>query len=282
MATHAATPVVTPRQDTQRERTMPFAAQVLMLTRRTLVINLRVPATVLPSLIISVFFLLVYNDTLGGASGFLVPGANYLGFVLPFSVVSAALSGSSLAGQSIVRDIENGYFDKLSLTPISRWALLLGPMIAGALVLMVQTAIVVGIALLMGLRPDAGIVGVLGLIGFSLLLGIGFSGFTVGVALLTGNAAATGGAGFLFFPLSFLAPTFVPFGFLTGWIKVAATYNPITYILEASRDLMADTGTAQVAIDTEVILRGLSSSLALGAVLFAFALYALRVRTRRR
>lgn len=265
-----------------RERSMPFISQVFMLMQRTLITNLRVPATILPSLIISVFFLLVYNDTLGGASNFLLPGANYLGFVLPFSVVSAALSGSSLAGQSIVRDIENGYFDKLSLTPINRWALLLGPMLAGALVLAVQTTIVVGIALLMGLRPNAGIVGVLGLIGFSLLLGMGFSGFTVGVALLTGNAAATGGAGFLFFPLSFLAPTFVKFEFLTGWIKTAATYNPITYILEATRALMLDTGKAELLIDGDVILRGLGACLALGVVLFGFALFALRARTRRR
>ncbi len=269
-----STPVRT--RDSKRNRA-PFLVQVALMVQRTLVINLRVPASILPSVIISVFFLLVYNDTLGGASQFLLPGENYLGFVLPFSVVSAALSGSSLAGQTIVRDIENGYFDKLMLTPMSRWALLLGPMIAGAITLAVQTALIIALALVMGLRPDLGITGVLGVIGFSLLLGVGFSGFTVGVALLTGNAAATGGASFLFFPLSFLAPTFVPFEFLTGWIKTAASLNPITYILEATRSLMLDD-----VIQGDVMLRGISSCILLGVVLFSFALFALRQRTRRR
>jgi ABC-2 type transport system permease protein len=275
MATIAQnTPLI---QREARKNSAPFLLQISLMTWRTLVINLRVPASILPSVIISVFFLLVYNDTLGGASQFLLPGKNYLGFVLPFSVVSAALSGSSLAGQTIVRDIENGYFDKLMLTPMSRWALLLGPMIAGAITLAVQTAVIITLAILMGLRPDLGITGVLGVIGFALLLGIGFSGFTVGVALLTGNAAATGGASFLFFPLSFLAPTFVPYSFLTGWIKTAATYNPITYILEATRSLMLDS-----TINPEIMLRGISSCLLLGVVLYSFALFALRQRTRRR
>lgn len=257
---------------------MPFLLQVSTLTWRTLVTNFRVPAVVLPPLIISVFFLLVYNSTLGGASNFLpgLRGQSYLGFILPLSVVSAALSGAGVAGQSIVRDIERGYFDKLMLTPISRSALLLGPMIAGAILLALQTALIVGIALVLGLEPVTGLPGLAAVIGFALLLGTGFAGFTVGIALRTGSAAATGGASFLFFPLSFLTATFVPFELLTGWVKTAAFYNPITYILDAMRSIL-NTGW-----NAELILRGLGSCLLLGVVLFAWALVSLRARTRRR
>lgn len=98
-----------------------------MMMWRTLITNLRVPAVVLPSLVISVFFLFVYEASLSGAANFFLAGQSYLGFILPLSVVSAALSGAGVAGQSIVRDIENGYFDKLMLTPVSRVALVLGP-----------------------------------------------------------------------------------------------------------------------------------------------------------
>ncbi|MBK8023807.1 MAG: ABC transporter permease [Chloroflexi bacterium] len=203
-------------------------------------------------------------------------GQSYLGFILPLSIVSAALSGASVAGQSIVRDIENGYFDKLMLTPVNRAALLLGPMIAGAILLAMQTVVVVVIALLLGLEPVTGPLGLVGVIGIALLLGVGFSGFTVGIALRTGNAAATSGASFLFFPLSFLTATFVPYDLLTGWIKTAAFINPITYILDAMRTIL-NTGW-----DGEIILRGIGACAAMGLVLFIWAYTGLRSRTKRK
>lgn len=254
----------------------PFIQQVAMMTWRTLITNIRVPAAILPSLIISVFFLLVYQASLSGAATFFLRGQSYLGFILPLSVVSAALSGAGVAGQSIVRDIENGYFDKLMLTPISRAALVLGPMIAGAILLVVQTLAIVILGLLLGLQPVTGVAGLAALIGFALLLGIAFSGFTVGVALRTGNAGATQGASFLFFPLSFLTATFVPYDLLTGWIKTAAFFNPITYILDAGRTLL------NVGWDAGIVARGLGSVLLMGALLFFWAFSSLRARTRRK
>lgn len=260
----------------ERSKTMPFLLQVSTMTWRSLVTIFREPASVVPGLIISVFFVLVYDGSLSGAARFFLPGQSYLGFILPVSIVSSALSGASIAGQGIVRDIENGYFDKLLLTPISRSALLLGPMIAGALVLVLQTLLVMVVGLILGLRPETGVLGFFAVLGFALLLGIGFAGFVVGIALRTSSAAATGGASFLFFPLSFLTATFTPAEQLVGWIRTAATYNPITYILEAMRALF-NTGW-----DSEIMLRGLSSCVAIAVVTFIFAFWSLRARTRQR
>ena len=163
------------------EAHMPFALQVTTLTWRYLLTVFRTPAAVIPGLLISVFFLLVYQSTLGGASNFLpgLAGKSYLGFILPLSVVSAALSGAGGAGQAIVRDIASGYFDKLMLTPISRVALLLGSILTGAVILGLQAALVTGVGILMGLRPETGFPGVLAIIGIALLLGTGFASFTV-------------------------------------------------------------------------------------------------------
>lgn len=257
---------------------MPVWRQILMMTGRSILITLRTPAEVVPALIISIFFLVVYAATLGDAANFLpgLSGNSYLGFILPLSIISAALSGAGTAGQAIVRDIENGYFDKLMLTPVSRGALLLGPMIAGAGVLMVQTAAVTGVGLLMGLDPATGLPGLLAMQLFALLLGVAFAGFTVGIALRTGNAGATQGASFLFFPLTFLTATFVPVNLLSGWIKTAAEYNPITYVLEAMRHILLQ------GWDAEIMLRGLSSILLLAVVTYTFALFSLRARTRRK
>ncbi len=263
-------------ESSRSERQMPFLHQVTMLAWRTLSTNLRVPASVLPGIIISVFFLFIYNATLGGAAQFFLRGESYLGFILPLSIVSSALSGASIAGQSIVRDIERGYFDKLMLTPVSRSALVLGPMIAGGVLLSAQTLIVMTLALLMGLQPATGLPGVLAVLGFAALLGVGFSGFTVGIALRTGSGAATQGSSFLFFPMSFLTATFVPIELLSGWLRTAAEWNPITYILEAMRGIL-NTGW-----EGDLIIRGLASCLALGGILFLWAMLSLRARTRRK
>ncbi len=263
---------------TRIEARMPFILQVTTLTWRYLVTVFRTPAAVIPGLLISVFFLLVYQSTLGGASNFLpgLAGKSYLGFILPLSVVSAALSGAGGAGQAIVRDIASGYFDKLMLTPISRVALLLGSILTGAVILGMQAALVTGVGILMGLRPETGFLGVLAIIGIALLLGTGFASFTVAVGLRSGNPAATQAASFLFFPLSFLTATFVPLALLSGWIKVAAQINPITYILEAMRAILND------GWQGDVILRGVLACVVLGIVTFAFAMSSLRARTRQK
>jgi len=175
----------------------------------------------------------------------------------------------------MVRDIESGYFDKLLLTPISRAALLLGPILAGALILGIQASIVVGVALIMGLESATGIAGLLLVIGLAILLGTGFAGFTVSAALGSGSAAATQGASFIFFPLTFLTASFVPLDLLDGWLKTAATFNPITYVLEAMR------ATLNTGWDSTLIWQGVLACLLLGGAMFALAVYALHVRTQR-
>ena len=249
---------------------------IYLLVVRSLTTLLRTPEALLPPVAISIFFLVIYQSTLGKAAGF-IPGigGSYLGFILPLSIVSGSLSGAGIAAQNLVRDIERGYFDKLLLTPVRRAALLLAPILAGAIILGVQATIVVSAGLLLGLKPVTGFLGLLTVIGLGVLLGIGFSGFTVSAALGSGNAAATQGASFLFFPLTFLAPTFVPLSLLSGWLEVAAKLNPITYVLEAMRAVL-NTGWDTQAIGTSVL-----ACLALAVAMYALAAFALSVRTRR-
>lgn len=252
--------------------------QVGLVTWRNLLTISRTPEALLPPLAISIFFLIIYESTLGKAAGFIpdLSGNSYLGFILPLSIVSSALAGSGIAAQNLVRDIESGYFDKLLLTPISRAALLLGPILAGALILGLQAGIVVGVALLLGLETATGLAGLVVVIGMAILLGTGFAGFTVSAALGSGSAAATQGASFLFFPLTFLTASFVPLDLLSGWLATAARFNPITYVLEAMR------ATLNTGWDTTALWHGIAACLILAVAMYALAVFALRVRTRRK
>ncbi|MGB3717616.1 MAG: ABC transporter permease [Candidatus Promineifilaceae bacterium] len=251
--------------------------QILLMTQRNLLTIFRTPEALIPPIAISVFFLLIYESTLGEAASFVpgLSGNSYLGFILPLSIVSSALAGAGIASQNLVRDLESGYFDKLLLTPISRASLILGPILAGALILAIQTGIVIGVGLLMGLEPVTGVTGLLAVIGIALLLGVGFAGFTVSAALGSGSAAVTQSAGFIFFPLTFLTASFVPLELLDGWLKTAAQLNPITYVLGAMRD------TLNVGWVSSSLWQGVLACMILAIAMYALAVFALRVRTRR-
>jgi ABC-2 type transport system permease protein len=251
--------------------------QLWLVTWRNLLTIFRTPEALLPPIGISIFFLIIYDSTLGRAAGFIpeLGGNSYLGFILPLSIVSSALAGAGIAAQNLVRDIESGYFDKLQLTPVNRAALLLGPILAGALILGLQAGIVVTVGLIMGLTSATGLPGLLAVIGLAVLLGTGFAGFTVSAALGSGSAAATQGASFVFFPLTFLAPTFVPLELLDGWLRTAARLNPITYVLEAMRALINN------GWETGALAQGVLACLLLAVATYVLAVIALRVRTRR-
>ena len=155
------------------------------------------------------------------------------GFPIPVT------AGAGISAQNLVRDLEGGYFDKLLITPLDRAVLLLSPILPGAVMLGLQASAVLAVGLLLGLNSATGLAGLVAVVAFSVLLGTGFAGFTVSAALASGSAAVTESATFVFVPLVFIAPTFVPIALLDGWLKTAASLNPITYVLQAMRTLLS-------------------------------------------
>ena len=169
-------------------------------------------------------------------------------------------------------DIQGGYFDRLCMTPVRRVALLLGLMAADAVVIAALCIPVLAIGFGVGVRFATGAPGVLAFIGLSALWGLAFTGLPYAVALKTGSPAAVNASFVVFFPLFFLSDAVVPKRSLTGWFSTIATYNPITYLLDALRSLIT-TGW-----DVTVLLRGLAALAGIGVVSAALALLALRSR----
>lgn len=211
----------------------------LILVGRSLRDAARQPAAILPSIAISVFFLFVYNSGLSSVSQ--LPGfqGSYLGFILPVSIVSAAVGGAGLAGQMLIRDMDTGYFTKLLLTPTRRLAVIWGPMVASAIILTAQVLLVMILALAIGLDIASGPGGFVIIVALAFLWGMAFAGYSAFMALRTKNAAATQAATFAFFPLIFLSYTFVPKEYVTDeWLRVTATVNPTTYVFDSMRSLL--------------------------------------------
>jgi ABC-2 type transport system permease protein len=215
---------------------------VLVLGARGLRELQRTPEALLPTLFIPMFFLVVNVGQAGkifpaAKTGFL-HGQSYAAFTLPSSLLLAASFGS--AALFLVEDIEGGYFDKLRATPVSRTAIVLGRLVAEAVKGLGIATVLVLLSLPFGIRIASSVLGFLLLILLASCWGVVYSGFMQLIALKTRSAAATNSGGLIFFPLLFLTPNFVPRGMLTHPMEVAATYNPVTYVMEALRSLILE------------------------------------------
>ncbi len=248
---------------------MSTAVQAHLLAGRALREGLRTPESMIPTLFIPLFFLVVNVGQAGkifpsGSTSFL-RGQSYAAFQLPSSLLLAASFGS--AALYLVEDIEGGYFDKLRAAPVSRSALVMGRLLAESLKSVLITSVLVVLALPFGISIASGPLGFLLLLVLTALWAVTFSGFMQLIALKTRSAAATNSGGLVFFPLLFLTPNFVPRDLLTRPMEIAATFNPVTYVMEALRSLiLQDFAFAPLA-------RGLAVLMSL-----ALAMLALNVR----
>ena len=211
-----------------------------LLTRRAIREAIRVPEATLPTLAIPLFFLAVNVGQAArvfpaGTTPFL-HGQSYAAFQLPSSLLLAASFGG--AAMYLVEDIEGGYFDKLRATPIPRSAIVLARLLAGAATALLIAVLMVLIALPFGIRIEGGVAGFAVLIALMAGWTLVFSGFMQLIALKSRSAAATQSGSIVFFPLLFLTPGFVPRPLLTRPMEIAASWNPVTYVMEAMRSLI--------------------------------------------
>ena len=208
------------------------------LAARTIRESLRQPGVEVTNIFIPLFFLAVSTAAIGGVAGQAFGVDNYLGFQLPVAVLQAVAGSSSASGIAIVTDMERGYFDKLLLTPASRWSLIIGRVSADAVRAVFFSAVMLVAALIFGAGMHAGIGGVFVVLLMAAVFGAAYSGIGIFVAMRTANAQAAQASFLLFFPLLFMAPAFAPKEIFAPWMQAVATVNPVTYMMEGIRELV--------------------------------------------
>ena len=233
----------------------------------------REPESIIPALIIPLFFFAVNTGSLSKVSSF-TGITDYKAFQIPVAIVFA-VTGISRAS-ALVTDIKSGYFDRLLMTPISRVALLLGLMIADFALVIALSVPVLILGLIVGVDFTTGFVGMLAFLLMSGLWGLAFTGFPYAIALKTGNPAAVNSSFLLFFPFSFLTTSFLPKEALSGWLATAAKYNPVTYLLDGLRAIIT-TGW-----EWSSITKALLAIVIIMSISFTLAFVALKGRVRRK
>jgi ABC-2 type transport system permease protein len=235
----------------------------LTLGMRSLREAIRQPDALFMTMFIPIFFLVVNTGQAAevfpsSSTGFL-EGQGYGAFQLPITLLLAASFG--MAALFLVEEIEGGYFDKLRAMPIPRYSIVLGRLAAEAVKGVVLSSVIVLLALPFGITIASGPLGFVLLIALSTLWGVVYAGFMQLIALKTRSAAATNSGGLIFFPLLFLTPNFVPRDMLARPMEIAATLNPVTYLMEALRSLIL------TDLDWGKVLPGFAVVAVLGAVM---------------
>jgi ABC-2 type transport system permease protein len=248
--------------------------QVGQLARRSVLRTFRQPAQIVPALVFPLFLLAVNSAGLQRATrlpGF--PTSSYLTFALAIPFMQGALFSVMNAGTDLARDVETGFLNRLALTPLRGPALLAG-LLAGALVLgLVQAATYLLVGLAAGANFASGFPGVLVIVALSIVMTIGFGAIGLFVALRTGSGEAVQSLFPVFFVFLFLSSMSLPRNLTqTDWFREVATYNPVSYLIEAIRSLLV-TGW-----DAQALELGFGISAAIVVLAMAAAAAALRTR----
>ena len=265
---------VSPGGESTLGRTRSFTADVGSVAIRALKLIPRDPEGVIPALVIGAFFFAVNVGSLESLTEFAAPeGFDYRAFQLPMAIVFS-VTGVSRAGNLVI-DIQDGYFDRLLMTPMSRVSLLLGLMVSDIVLVAALCVPVILMGFLFGVTFTTGVTGIVVFILIAALWGLAFTGFPYAVALKTGSPAAVNSSFLIFFPFAFLTTAFVPMEALSGWMETVATYNPVTYLLEALRSLI------MVGWEWDELAKGVAAVLLVGIISHSMAFAALRGRVKR-
>lgn len=251
--------------------------QVAAIARRSIVRTVRQPANVVPPLVFPIALLAVNAGGLRASTelpGF--PTSCFLAFALAVPFVQGALFATMNAGTDLARDIQTGFLNRLSLTALRDSALLLG-LLAGVVVLgLAQALFYLAVGLLVGVRVESGLAGVVVVLAFALCVALAFGALGAWLAFRTGSGEAIQALFPALFVFLFISSMNAPRDLIAvDWFRVAATLNPVSYMIEAVRSLIIE------GWDWQALGLGFGFVVVIGVLSIALAARALRTRLTR-
>jgi ABC-2 type transport system permease protein len=251
--------------------------QIVLLARRAVVRTLRQPANVIFPLVFPMLLLAVNSGGLRSETslpGF--PTDSMLAFLLAVPFIQGALFATMNAGTDLARDIQTGFFSRLSLTPMKGIALLAGQL-GGVVVLgLAQATVYLAVGLAIGVDFSAGVPGVLVLYLFAFVVSLGFGAVGAFAALRTGTGEAVQSLFPLFFVFLFISSMAIPRNLIdTTWFRWAATANPVSYLLECVRSLIV------AGWDAEALALGFGVATLIMVIALGLASWSLKERMAR-
>ena len=251
--------------------------QVGAIARRSVVRTSRQPASVIPPLIFPVALMAVNAAGLQSSTelaGF--PTDSFLAFALAVPFIQGALFSTMNAGTDLARDIQTGFVNRLALTALRDWALLVGQL-SGVVVLGVFQAIFyLTVGLASGVEFATGAAGIAVLLLYAAIVSLSFGALGAWLAFRTGSGETIQALFPVLFVFLFISSMNTPRELIdVEWFQTAATLNPVSYMIECVRSLIIE------GWDAQALALGFGFTIVIGVVCLALASRALRTRMTR-
>jgi ABC-2 type transport system permease protein len=208
---------------------------------RDLRTRIRMPVFIFMSLSQPILFLLLFPQIFKavGSSGMLGSDVSYLTFFTPGVLVQTVMFSAIFSGMSMIVDMDTGILSRMLATPVTRVSIILGRVIAAVVVILAQSAVMLVIAVIMGVHIQTGFGGVLLIFLLIALIGLGLAAFSNGMALLLKRQEGLMAVvNLITMPLMFLSTMMMPSQVLPSWLNTLRQFNPIDYAIVSIRDLV--------------------------------------------
>jgi ABC-2 type transport system permease protein len=217
-------------------------AQIYHLAHRSVVRQSRQPANVVAPVIFPLGLLAVNSGGLQAAT--LIPGFptdRFVAFALAIPFLQGALFATMNAGTDLARDIQTGFLNRLSLTPLRGVGLVVGQLAGVSVVALIQSIIYVAVGYAVGVDPKSGPLGVAVLLVLAVVIAIGFGAVGVFMALRTGSGESVQGLFPELFVFLLISSMNFPRNLIEAdWFRWLANVNPVSYLIEGVRSLIIE------------------------------------------
>jgi ABC-2 type transport system permease protein/oleandomycin transport system permease protein len=209
----------------------------LTITRRNLLIWMRVPAYLVFTVIQPVLFVLMFRYVFGGAIPVSVRGG-YVNFLMPGIIAQTAAFATFGTAIALAIELKKGVIDRLRSMPMARSAVLAGRLVADTGRMTVTILIVLGVGFAVGFRFTNGLVPAILMVVLAIVFGMAICCIAAYTGLAIGDEESVQAFGLIWlFPITFLSSAFVPIATMPGWLQAFANNQPVTYVIDTMRAL---------------------------------------------
>ncbi|RED51753.1 ABC transporter permease [Cohnella lupini] len=219
-------------------KTASFRTTNAVFIGRSIRLSLRNAEALIMAIMLPVMLMLLFTYVFGGS---IDPSGNYVNYVVPGIILLCAGFGSSSTGVDVAHDMTNGIIDRFRTMPIQSLSVVTGHVVASLARNLLATAVVIGVALLVGFRPSANALEWLAAIGVISLFILTITWLFAAIGLVAGSPSAASGYGFILLFLPYLSSAFVPTSSMPSWLQGVAEHQPITPVIETIRGLLTGT-----------------------------------------
>jgi len=255
------------------------ARDTLVITRRNLIRNVRLPQLLLFATVQPVMFLLLFTYVFGGAIGGSIPaaaGGRYVNWLIPGLLIQVAAFGAGQTALGLTEDLAKGVIDRFRSLPMARSAVLTGRTLSDLIRNGFVITLMMAVGFAIGFRWQTSFLGLVAGLLVAMAFAYAFSWIMAAIGLAAKSPEAAQSAVFLpVFPFVFASSVFAPVETMPSWLQAFAAHQPVTVTAEALRGLIL--GQAALAPGQTVAGQTLLALAWAAGILAVFAPLSVRV-----